>query len=102
MIAPDASRPLPCGARWDGVDLLLAVRVVPRASADALIPEADCLKVRLTAPPIEGKANRELCRLLGRAFGVPKSRVMVDSGAAARHKRVRIVAPAALPPFLLG
>lgn len=47
-------------ARWDGADLLLSVRVVPRASCEAVVPEADCLKVRLTAPPVEGKANEAL------------------------------------------
>lgn len=100
MTGRDDGGRLPCGARRHGADLLLAVRVTPRASAEAVIPETDCLKVRLTAPPVEGKANDQLCRILGKLFGVPKSRVTVDKGASGRLKRVRIVAPAKLPPFL--
>lgn len=93
-------RRLARGARWDGADLVLAVRVTPRASAASVVPEADCLKVRLTAPAVEGKANRQLCQVLGRLFGVPKSRVVVDRGATGRLKQVRIVEPAQVPAFL--
>lgn len=91
---------LPHGARWQGADLLLSVRVVPRAAADAVVPEADHVRVRITAPPVEGKANRHLCKVLGGLFGVAKSRVLVEKGAGARHKTVRVVAPARLPAFL--
>jgi uncharacterized protein (TIGR00251 family) len=98
----DRTRPLTCGARWDGADLLLAVRVVPRARTHAVSAESDCLKIRLTAPPVEGKANRELGRVLGKLFGVPPSRVTVEKGAAARLKRVRVTEPAELPAFLLS
>jgi len=92
--------PLACGARWQGGDLLLTVRVVPRASTDHVSPQADCLKVRLTAPPVEGKANQHLCRVLGKLFGVPKSRVLVEKGTAGRTKQVRIVEPREVPPLL--
>jgi len=93
-------RRLTCGACWDGTDLVLAVRVVPRASADAVVPERECLKVRLTAPPVEGKANQHLCRVLAELFRVPKSRVVVDRGATSRVKQVRIIEPRELPEFL--
>ena len=89
-------------ARWDGDDLLLMVRVVPRASADAVLPEPDCVKVRLTAAPVEGKANAALRRVLGKLFRVPKSRVIVERGAGSRMKQVRIVAPGEVPAFLRG
>lgn len=97
-----ADGPLGRGARWQDGDLLLAVRVVPRASADAVVPEDDCLKVRLTAPPVEGKANAHLCKVLAKAFGVPKSRVTVERGATSRVKQVRIALPERLPEFLRG
>ena len=89
-------------ARWDGDDLLLAVRVVPRASSDAVVPEQDCLKVRLTAPPVEGRANEALCRVLGKLFAVPKSRVVVERGTGCRMKLVRVVAPVEIPDYLRG
>lgn len=91
---------LACGARWDGPDLVLTVRVVPRASADAVLGETDCLKVRLTAPPVDGKANERLCRVLGKLFGVARSRVTVERGASSRVKQVRIAAPERLPELL--
>jgi hypothetical protein len=103
--APDAGAPggpLRCGARWDGGDLLLAVRVVPRASADSVVPEADCLKVRVLAPPVDGKANRRLAEVLAGQFDVPRSRVSIERGATGRLKRVRIEAPGRVPGFLLG
>jgi uncharacterized protein (TIGR00251 family) len=103
--APDVGTPgspLGCGARWDGGDLVLAVRVIPRASADAVLPEADCLKVRVLAPPVDGKANRRLTEILSKQFGVPRRRVTVERGETSRIKRVRIQAPAKVPAFLRG
>ncbi len=94
--------PLRCGARWDGDDLLLVVRVIPRASADAVLPEADCLKVRVLSPPVDGKANRRLTEVLAEQFAVPRRRVTVERGATGRAKRVRIQAPRKVPAFLLG
>jgi hypothetical protein len=102
MTAREGTGPLACGARWHGADLLLTVRVIPRAAAEAVVPELDCLKVRLTAAPVDGKANEALCRVLGQLFGVPKSRVSVERGGGGRAKRIRVVAPRNLPAFLLG
>ena len=48
------------------------------------------LHVRVTAPPADGAANAAVTRLLARALGVPKGAVSLASGAASRHKRVRI------------
>ena len=94
------SPPLACGARWEDGDLVVPVRVVPRASADAALPEDECLKVRITAPPVDGKANEHLCRLLGKIFGVPKRRVTVEKGVTGRRKVVRVIRPDHLPDFL--
>lgn len=88
--------------RWDGDDLLLRVRVQPRASADEIVGVHDgLLKVRITAPPVEGQANSHLAALLARAFGVAKSRVHLESGASSREKRFRITKPAHIPAQLL-
>ena len=46
--------------------------------------------VRLQAPPVDGEANAALSRLLGRALGVPPSRVAVVRGGTAREKLVRV------------
>ena len=75
-----------------GDEALLQLRVTPRARRNAIGPLADgVLAVRLTAPPVEGAANKALIALLADALGIAKSAVRVESGARARHKRVRIV-----------
>jgi len=84
--------------QWQGDDLLLWVRAQPRASRDALVgPYGDALKVQITAPPVEGKANEHLIRFLAKAFGVPRMQVELLSGESGRNKRFRISSPATLP-----
>ena len=54
------------------------------------------LRVRLAAPPADGRANRELCRFLAETLGVSRGAVTIVAGAGARHKVVQVagVAPA--------
>jgi uncharacterized protein len=68
------------------------VRVIPRASRDAIEGEFQgALKVRLTAPPIEDRANDALRRLLATRLNVPVSAVRIVSGEKSRNKRVLVV-----------
>jgi uncharacterized protein (TIGR00251 family) len=84
--------------RWEGDRLLLDLQVQPRASRDQFVgPLADAYKVRITAPPVDGKANDHLIRFLAKAFGVPRSRVTLVAGESSRRKAVHIEAPQALP-----
>ena len=55
------------------------------------------LKVRIAAPPAEGRANRALVTFLTELFDVPKSRVLIERGIGSRSKRVRVIAPNHLP-----
>ena len=67
------------------------VRVQPRAARDEIVGVRDgTLVVRLTAPPVEGRANQALCRLLARRLGVAPSRVAVVRGAKGRNKMVAV------------
>ncbi|MBS0394009.1 MAG: YggU family protein [Proteobacteria bacterium] len=86
--------------RWEGPDLVLTLRVQPRASRDELLADATRLRVRITAPPVDGAANAHLLRFLARQFGVAPSRAELVRGATGRDKVVRIHAPEALPPAL--
>jgi uncharacterized protein (TIGR00251 family) len=71
--------------------VILRVRVRPRSSAEAFGGIRDgALIVRVTAPPVEGKANAALARFLGRALDVPPSAIEVVRGAAGRDKLVRV------------
>ena len=89
----------PAWYRWDGSDLILHLRIQPRAAKDEIAgPHGDVLKVRLTASPVDGKANEQLRSFLGDLCGVAKSQVTVISGETGREKRVRIAAPHRLPP----
>ncbi len=83
---------------WDGADLVLQLRVQPRATADQIVGMQDgYIKVRITAPPVEGRANAHLLRFLAEAFDVPRSHVTLESGEGQHIKRIRIVAPRAFP-----
>ena len=65
----------------------LHVRVVPRASRDRIeAVEGTRLRVRLAAPPVEGKANKACIRLLARRLGVAASRIRILRGERSRDK----------------
>lgn len=69
----------------------LSVRIQPRASKNEIIAmEGGGIKIRLTAPPVDGAANEALVRFLADAFSVSKSHVGIVSGHASRDKIVRI------------
>lgn len=85
----------------DGEDLLLQVHVQPRASCDEFAGRhGDAWKVRITAPPVDGKANEHLRRFLATEFGVPRNAVRLVSGESARRKLFRIHAPSRIPAAL--
>lgn len=66
------------------------VKVAPRASRAAIEGlELDALKVRLTAPPVEGAANQALIKLLAKALGLAPGRLAIVGGEHARRKLVR-------------
>lgn len=65
--------------------------MIPRASRSEIVGEHDGdLKVRISAPPVDGAANEEVVRLLAKSFGVAKSSVTIVSGETSKTKRVRI------------
>jgi uncharacterized protein (TIGR00251 family) len=71
--------------------VVFAVRVTPRASRNAIEGESQgALKVRLTAPPVEDRANEALRRLLADRLNVPVSAVRIVAGDKSRTKRVMV------------
>jgi len=77
-------------AEQDG-GVTFRVRVQPRASRDGVAGEWEgALKVRLTAPPVEDRANDALCRMLASSLNVPGAAVKILSGQHSRTKRVHI------------
>jgi hypothetical protein len=84
--------------RRDGGDLLIEVRVQPRASKTGFAGMiGERLRIRLQAPPVDGRANAALVEFLSVAFGVPRAGVTIERGLSGRDKLVRIrgAAPAA-------
>jgi len=73
------------------VQARIRVRLTPRAARDAIAGWQDgVLRVRVTAPPVEGRANAALERLLAGALGLPKTAVRVVGGAQSRDKTVAV------------
>ena len=71
----------------------LAVRVIPRANRNELVeilPDGT-LKIRLTAPPVEGRANQELIEFLAKALDIPRSMIEIVAGQKGRNKLVAIL-----------
>jgi uncharacterized protein (TIGR00251 family) len=88
-------------AHWEGIDLLLRVQLLPRASCNEFAGiHGNALKVRITAPPVDGRANAALVAFLAEAFGVAKRRVTLLQGKTGRTKKLRIQAPVRFPPWL--
>jgi uncharacterized protein len=68
-----------------------AVRVVPRSSRNQIVGvEGGALKIKLTAPPVEGAANAALIEFLAEWLGIRRNGVSIVSGDKARRKRVRV------------
>lgn len=82
--------------RRDGADILLSVRLTPRASRERLggtfVDAAGqaWLQASVTAPPDKGKANAALIALLARQFRLPASSIFLETGDTNRLKRLRI------------
>lgn len=76
--------------------MLLAVHVTPKSAKNQIIGwVADAqgqpvLKVKIAAPPEDGKANAELIKFLSKQWDIPKSAIELAGGETSRHKRLRI------------
>ncbi len=79
---------LPC-LRQTGAGVEIFLYLQPRASRNKVVGlQGEELKVALTAPPVDGAANKACCAFLAKLCGLPKSCVKLISGDTSRHKRV--------------
>jgi len=89
-------------ARRVGDGWLLAIHVQPGAKTTQVAGlHGEDLKMRIAAPPVEGRANAVLEEFIARTLGVPRRCVSVVKGAASRRKTVHIAAPEANPALLV-
>jgi hypothetical protein len=79
---------LPCLRQTDaGVEVFLYIQ--PRASRNKIIGlQGEELKIALTAPPVDGAANRACCLFMAKLCSLPRSYVKLISGETSRHKRL--------------
>jgi hypothetical protein len=74
-----------------GNDIIIRVKIVPGSSKNKIIGVYnDSLKITITAPPVEGKANKKCIAYLAKYFNVAKSKIEIISGLASKNKLIRI------------
>ncbi|MDD2465160.1 MAG: DUF167 domain-containing protein [Desulfobulbus sp.] len=82
---------LPCLDQHADGSITLRLHVQPRASANSLAGlQGDLLKLRLTTPPVDGKANKAVIAYLAKLFHLPKSAITLKSGHQSRSKTMVI------------
>ncbi len=70
---------------------LLRVQVVPNASVTEIVGWYEgALKIRLAAPPVDGKANEALCRFLAKTFDLAPSLIEIERGSTGKKKTIRL------------
>jgi len=86
---------------WQENDLFLSIQVQPKASRTEIVGvHNNRLKIKITAPPVDGKANEAVLKFLANTFGVAKSRVILLSGETSRDKRFCVKLPQKLPDWI--
>jgi uncharacterized protein len=89
--------------RRNGDILTLTLHIQPGAKrTDVAGLHGEALKIRLAAPPIEGRANEALLKFIAESFGVPLRQVELKQGGQSRHKVVAITGSKINPESLLG
>jgi uncharacterized protein len=91
----------PHAARWDGADLVVQVRVQPRARRNAIVGvDNGRLRISTTASPTDGKANKAVIGLLAEYLRVAPSRIVLRRGRAQRDKQLVVRGPLRVPEGL--
>lgn len=86
---------------WQGDDLILHCYMQPKAANDEIVGVHDNrLKIRITAPPVDGKANEHIIKWFSKLFKVPKGDIDILQGELSRQKTFRIRAPQILPEHI--
>lgn len=75
---------------------LLTLKIIPRSSRNVVVGQlGEALKIKLQAPPLDGKANQALIRFLSKKIGCNRSSIVINKGESNRNKLVSI---SGLPP----
>jgi uncharacterized protein (TIGR00251 family) len=70
----------------------LVIHVIPGAKVNQVVSVSDqgVIRIKLTSPPVEGKANIGLLKYLAKILGLPASKILIEHGEKSRDKRVRV------------
>ncbi len=86
---------------WQGQDLLLHCQFQPKAANDEIVGlHGERLKIRITAPPVDGKANDHIIKWFSKLFKVPKGDITIVRGELGREKSILIKQPKILPELI--
>jgi uncharacterized protein (TIGR00251 family) len=89
-------------AIWEHNDLLLYIYLQPNAAEDKVVGLfQNAIKIQITAPAVENKANKHLIAWLAKVCKVPKQNVTIKSGLQNRYKLIRIESPKQIPIWLI-
>ncbi len=92
---------MPAHYSWQEEDLILHCHLQPKAANDEIVGvHGDRLKIRITAPPIDGKANEHIIKWFSKLFKVPRSDIEILQGELGRQKTLRIKSPKILPEHI--
>lgn len=87
--------------QWENENLILNCSIQPKSGEDRIVgPVGEYLKIRITAPPTNGKANKHLLRYLAKQFKVKQNAITIKSGHSSRQKRLCIEKPVIIPEIL--
>jgi uncharacterized protein (TIGR00251 family) len=87
--------------RWIGDKLFLDCSIQPKSNEDKIVGlVAGLIKIRLSAAPTDGKANKLLIKYLSRQFDVKQSAITIVNGHTSRKKKLRIESPKTIPDIL--
>ena len=70
--------------------VIIDVKVVPNSSKNSISDEGEFLKIKLTAPPVDNKANKALIEYLSKLLKTPKTSIELKSGATSKNKRFEL------------
>ena len=68
--------------------LIIKVKIIPNSSKNGIITEGELIKVKVTAQPIENKANKALIELLSKTFKIPKTSIEIIKGETSKEKTI--------------
>ena len=72
--------------REDDSGVVLKIRIIPSASKSQIIITSDMIKIKVTAPPVENKANKALIEYLSKCFKIPKTSISIVKGETSKDK----------------